>query len=203
MHVIVGLGNPGEEYEKTRHNVGRMALVHFASLHKLPEWEFEKKYNALLTEGMVTSGTGRAKCKAEVTLVLPETFMNKSGKAIAPLIKSKKKAERLVVVHDDMDLPRGIIKITFGRGAGGHHGVESIIRAVGTKDFTRVRIGVSDPAKKHGVKKPQGEKKVIDFLVKEMQKGDLSAYKKTMNVVSEALLTLVTEGRSQAMNKHN
>jgi PTH1 family peptidyl-tRNA hydrolase len=102
-----------------------------------------------------------------------------------------------------MDLPRGIIKISFGRGAGGHHGVESIIRAVKTKNFTRIRIGVSEPAKKGTVKNPQGDKKIIDFLVKEMQKGDFARYSKIFAVVGEALTTIIIEGRAKAMNAHN
>lgn len=201
-HVIVGLGNPGDEYKNTRHNVGRMAVSAFATEHGFPEWNCDKKANALITSATLKV-EGKAKKGTEVLLILPETFMNKSGNAVKRFVTSPKKAESLVVVHDDMDLPRGIIKISFNRGAGGHHGVESIIRAVRTTNFTRIRIGVSDPGKKGAVKKPKGDKKIIDFLVKEMDRGDLVGFKKISSVVDDALLALIFEGRSIAMNKHN
>lgn len=200
-HVIVGLGNPGDEYENTRHNVGRAAVVNFATEKGFPKWMLDKKSNALVTD-MVLKGAEKKKGE-DILLILPETFMNKSGNALKGVITSPKKAESLIVVHDDMDLPRGIIKISFGRGAGGHHGVESIIRAVRTMNFTRIRIGVSDPGKGGAVKKPKGEKKIIDFLVKEMDRGDLVGFSKISKVVGEALESLVFEGRARAMNKHN
>ncbi len=202
MYVVVGLGNPGDEYKNTRHNIGRLAVIGFATEKGFPEWESDKKSNALVTEATVTSTENRRK-KESVVLILPETFMNKSGTTVKHFVGSPKKAESLIVVHDDMDLPRGVIKISFGRGAGGHHGVESVIRAVKTKNFTRVRIGVSDLASKGMVKKPKGDKKILDFLVKEMEKGDLASFSKIVKVVSEALTIMLLEGRARAMNVHN
>src|SRR5271170_5266279 len=110
MHIIVGLGNPGEEYKETRHNVGRIVLDAFVKKNTFPELSFDKKLNALKTNGKLG--------KEPVLLIEPETFMNKSGSSIKNIIKNKKAAERLVVVHDDLDLPLGRIKISFRRGAG-------------------------------------------------------------------------------------
>ena len=90
------------------------------------------------------------------TLVLPETFVNLSGKAVSAFIKSPKAAKNLLVVHDDLDLPLGTVKLVFGRGSGGHKGVESIMRAVKTKDFARIRIGISGVGKKHQAKESLG-----------------------------------------------
>src|SRR6185437_15078568 len=133
--VIVGLGNPGNEYEKTRHNAGRLAVEQIAKKEDFDDFELNKKAEALVTEGKIG--------KEKVTLVLPETLMNKSGKSVTALVKSIKAAKNLVVIHDDLDLPLGTIKMVFARGSGGHKGVESIMRALRTEEFTRIRIGIS------------------------------------------------------------
>ena len=112
--ILTGLGNPGNEYIGTRHNVGRDVLD--ALKEKIPD---------------------------NLTLVVPNVYMNDSGKAFVKMIKSKKQAEQLVVVHDDLDLPLGRVKLSFGSGAGGHRGVESIQKTLKTKDFVRIRVGVS------------------------------------------------------------
>src|SRR3989338_4001592 len=114
MILIVGLGNPGEKYEKTRHNVGSRVVTEMASLN-LPN----------------------------VILARPQTYMNESGKAVKKLIENRKlKIGNLIVIHDDIDIPLGEFKIQKGRGSAGHKGVESIIKELGTKNFWRVRIGV-------------------------------------------------------------
>jgi len=151
--VIVGLGNPGKEYEKTRHNAGRSAVELVAKNHDFDDFVFNKTSNALVAKGAVES--------EGATLVLPETMMNLSGKAVAAYVKSPKAAKNLLVIHDDLDLPLGTVKMVFGRGSGGHKGVESIMRAVKTKDFARIRIGISAAGKKNQAKKVHGEEKVI------------------------------------------
>ena len=135
MYYIVGLGNPGEEYKLSRHNTGRIIVEDFRKSEDLEDFEVDKKINALVSEGKLK--------KEKFTLILPETFMNKSGLSLKNLVTSKKKAENLVVIHDDVDLPLGRAKISFGSGSGGHKGVESIMRAIKTKDFARIRVGVS------------------------------------------------------------
>ncbi|MBV9159732.1 MAG: peptidyl-tRNA hydrolase, partial [Candidatus Kaiserbacteria bacterium] len=123
--VVVGLGNPGEEYENTRHNAGRMAAQFFAKKADASEWREDKSANATVTRGAVG--------KNLFVIVLPDTFMNKSGSALTKYVKSVKAAEKMIVVYDDLDLPLGKIKLSFDRGSGGHKGVESIMRAVKTK----------------------------------------------------------------------
>src|SRR3989338_7672926 len=161
--IFVGLGNPGYEYEGTRHNSGRMAVEHFAKTAKFSEWKEDKKSKSLVSRGLVVPPPHKASAsqgKTLVALVLPNTFMNKSGFAVSKFVKTVKSAERLAVVYDDLDLPLGTIKISFNRGSGGHKGIESIMRAVKTKKFTRVRIGVSPVTTYEKVKKPHGEKEI-------------------------------------------
>lgn len=193
-HIIVGLGNPGEEYEKTRHNAGRHAVLSFAKAHDVEEWKHDKRLGALIARAVVG--------KEKVTLVLPQTFMNKSGASMRPLITNAKKAERLIVVHDDLDLPMGKLKIVFNRGSGGHKGVESIVRALRTEKFTRVRIGVSPATQRGKVKKPDTSK-VIDFILKKWRASDEQAFKPVWKKVSDALAMIVTEGRDKAMGTYN
>ena len=194
-YVFVGLGNPGEEYENTRHNTGRMILDVFRKKQELPEWEFDKKSNALVSSGKV----GRSK----VTILLPETFMNKSGNAVAKFVKSKKAAETLVVVHDDLDLPLGRFKISFNKSSGGHRGVESIMRAVGTEGFVRIRVGISKAMAKGKVKKPHGEKEVGDFILGKFKPAEEKDFKSMAKKVAEALEMIATEGRESATQKFN
>ena len=118
-------------------------------------------------------------------------------------MKSVKAAERLAVVYDDLDLPLGKIKISFGRGSGGHKGVESITRALKTKDFVRIRVGVAKATAKGVAKKLQDEDKVIDFILGSIRKPDMDELKKVFSTIDEALETIVTEGRERAMNKFN
>ncbi len=134
--VIIGLGNPGEKFNKTRHNAGFEALDFFAKENHFPEFELSKKYNALVSEKPFDTAQGRD----DVMLVKPQTFMNESGKSVAAVMKNNQ--AKLVVVHDDIDVPLGKIKITQESGAGGHKGVDSIITALGTKEFLRIKIGV-------------------------------------------------------------
>ncbi len=161
---IVGLGNPGEEYKGTRHNTGRMVVEDFAKKHEFPDWVFDKKINALKSEGKVK--------KEKVLLLLPETFMNNSGNAVMKVITSKKKAANLIVVHDDLDLPLGKFKISFARGSGGHKGVESVIKKIKTEKFIRIRAGTCPK------KKPDG-KELLKFLLGKFTPKELSIFKKT------------------------
>src|SRR3989344_6927953 len=200
-YIIVGLGNPGVEYEKTRHNAGRLVL---AALKKsenwqgatLPEWKFDKKLNALVSEGKIGAG----KKAQEVKLVLPETMMNNSGKAVGPLIKTKKAAEKLIVVYDDLDLPLGTMKVSWNRGDGGHRGLASVIKAVKTREFTRVRIGISPVTPSGKIKKPNTEDKILKFIIGPFKGDELKAFKKVSKRAVEALVMIVTEGREKGMN---
>jgi len=193
--VFVGLGNPGEAYTNTRHNVGFLVLDHFRESFRFPHWVENGKTTALLSKDTLGKHT--------VTLVLPQTFMNKSGSSVKKLVTNKKATERLVVVYDDLDLPLGNIKISFGRSSGGHKGVESIIKSIGTKDFVRVRVGVSHATAAGKIKKPKGERAVLDFILKEFRKPEQEQLKKIFKQTDRALELLATEGRAKAMNECN
>ena len=193
--VIVGLGNPGEDYEGTRHNTGRMALEFYAKKAGLSAWKEDKKSKSLTTGAHIG--------KNVVALVLPNTFMNKSGAAVAKFVKSMRAAERLVVVYDDLDLPLGTIKLSFDRGSGGHRGLESIIKAVKTKRFTRVRIGVSPATASGKLRKPQGEDEVVAFILHKFRAAESDELKRVFKKVSEALECTVCDGSQAAMNRFN
>jgi PTH1 family peptidyl-tRNA hydrolase len=195
MKYIIGLGNPGEEYKVSRHNTGRMAVLKLAKDNEFPEFEFSKKANALVSEGKIG--------KEGVTLILPETFMNKSGTSAAYFVKTKKAAADTIVVYDEIDLPLGSIKIVWNRGSGGHKGLESVVKSVKTKEFTRVRIGITPATPKGKVRKPEGDKKVLDFILGNFKPKESEVLKKTIKKASEALTTLITEGRERAMNEFN
>ncbi len=193
--VIVGLGNPGEEYDGTRHNAGRIALDYFAKELKFGEWKEDKKAKSHVASGML----GRI----SVVLITPDTFMNKSGAAIARFVKSQKAAERLVVLYDDLDLPLGSMKLSFNRGSGGHRGVESIMKSVKTKKFTRVRIGVSPLRASGKLKKPSGEKEVVAFILAKFRSAELAELNPVWKRIAEALQAIVAEGPERAMNQFN
>lgn len=194
-YIVAGLGNPGEEYENTRHNTGRIALDHFRSGHDFPEWKEDKKSKALLSKAKVG--------KESVLLIEPNNFMNNSGKSVAVFALSKKQIEKTIVVYDDIDLPLGVIKISFNRSSGGHNGLESVIKNLKSREFVRVRIGVSKMTPKGLVKKPKGEEAVLAFLLGEFKKDERDELKKIAKKVSSALEMIVLEGREKAMGEFN
>jgi peptidyl-tRNA hydrolase, PTH1 family len=195
MHIILGLGNPGGEYENTRHNAGRMAVLHFHDAKDFSLWKEEKKPKMQSSQGMVSG--------AKTILAIPDTFMNKSGAVAAHYIKNKKGVGSLVVAHDDLDLPLGTIKISFERSSGGHNGVESIIRALKTNAFVRMRIGVAKKSAKGMALKPKGEAAVLKFLLGKFSPPELLVLKKLFKTVDEVLETIVKEGHTVAMNRFN
>ena len=184
--VIVGLGNPGKEYETTRHNAGRSAVELLAKQEGCDEFIFNKTSNALVAKGAVEG--------ENATLVLPETMMNLSGKAVAAFVKSPKAAKNLLVIHDDLDLPIGVIKMVFGRGSGGHKGVESVMRAIKTKDFARIRIGVAPAGKKNQAKKLKDEEKVIKLVIGKWKPSESVTVKKVLKKAAEAARLFASEG---------
>ncbi|MHB8660732.1 MAG: aminoacyl-tRNA hydrolase [Minisyncoccota bacterium] len=188
--VIVGLGNPGKEYEKTRHNAGMSAVELVAKQEGFDELVFNKAANALVGKGTVAGENS--------IIVLPETFVNLSGKAVAAFVKSPKAAKNLLVIHDDLDLPLGTIKMVFGRGSGGHKGVESVMRAVKTQDFARIRIGISAEGKMHQAKKVSGEEKVIKHVIGKWKPGEEAMLKKALKKVAEAVRLFAAEGIESA-----
>lgn len=194
-YVIVGLGNPGEEYENTRHNTGRIILEAFRVAEKFPEWKLDPKLKALVSSGQMPN------VKGKLSLVLPETFMNKSGLSVAPLVKSVKAAEHLIVIHDDLDIPFGKYKISFNKSSGGHRGVESIIKAVKTEAFIRVRVGISPETASGKLKKPKGEEAVEKKILGKFSADEQATLKKLCKLTSESLKIIIEEGRDIAVSK--
>lgn len=159
------------------------------------EWKEDKKLKAETLKTKIGKNTA--------VLVKPNTFMNKSGNAIGPIVKSKKAAETLVVVHDDLDIPFGKMKISFNKSAGGHRGVQSIIKAVKTEAFIRMRIGISPTTASGKMKKPQGEKEVEMLILGKFKPGEQDGLKKIMKRAAEGLELIVTDGRDIATGKVN
>lgn len=141
--------------------------------------------------------------KGSYKVLVPDTYMNLTGKAVAKLVKSKKAAEKLIVVHDDLDLPLGTIKVSWNRGPGGHNGVLSIIKAVKTEEFTRVRVGISPSTPSGKLKKPMGAAPVEKFILGEFSKKEMEGLKKISKKVTEALEIILKEGTVRAMNVCN
>lgn len=173
-YIVVGLGNPGSEYESTRHNTGKMAV------------EFLEK-----------------KSIKGVKLVHTESFMNLSGPAVAKVMAGKGSAKNLVVIYDDLDLPIGTMKISYNRSSGGHRGIQSIIKALKTEEFIRIRVGISPTTPAGKIKKPKGEEAVEKFILGEFKKPELEKLKKVFKRVEEALETLSKHGLQQAMTEGN
>lgn len=223
--IFVGLGNPGKEYENTRHNTGRLLLNWFAETHK-PDWKVDKKLNATVAKIKVG--------KTPVTIVLPETFMNNSGKSIKQLVASSKQAEKMIVIYDDLDLPFGKSKISFNKSSGGHKGLESIIKAIKTEKFARVRVGISPVTASGKMKKPSGvrsrgttsqdldrvfqsganekidkvyssrrEDAVMKVILGKYKPEELTQLKKLSKKVNQALEMFVSEGLERAMTGFN
>jgi peptidyl-tRNA hydrolase, PTH1 family len=171
MKVIVGLGNPGKQYEGTRHNVGRELAEKIALKFDIPLDE-NKKY-------MGPAGKGRVG-KENTLIMLPDTYMNKSGKAVAAAVKVPK---NLIVIQDDTDIPIGSAKIVIGRNSGGHKGVESVMRAIKSKEFWRIRIGVAKPKKSGGTI----HKDAMDMVLKKFAPAEKLIIKKLEKKILEAI----------------
>jgi len=155
MKIIAGLGNPEPKYQNTPHNIGFEVIDEFAKENNFPEFKLSKKFNALISE------------KGDILLVKPQTYMNESGKSFKKIRLGRTSAE-LIVIHDDIDLPLGKIKISKNRGSAGHKGVESIIKELRTNDFIRIRIGVSKEKKPDVLTKFKKEnKELIEKSIKE------------------------------------
>lgn len=188
MILIVGLGNPGKKYIKTRHNIGRLAVSDWQQAADFSNFRFEKKFNTLISQRIFD--------KNEIILALPETFMNLSGKSTKSLtVNYKIPTNNFLVVHDDIDLPLGKVRIVKNRGAGGHKGVESIIHELKTKNFIRIRIGVQPKSGK--------PKNVESFVLQKFTKEEKKIVKEVIEKATEAIKMILKQGLKKAMNKFN
>ena len=185
MKIIVGLGNPGREYVHTRHNVGFEAIDVIASLMNVDVTE--KKFKAFMAKGMYGG--------EKVILLKPQTYMNESGAAIGPMLTYYKVGlEDLIVVHDDMDIPAGMIRIRKKGGSGGHNGIKSIIAHVGGENFPRIRIGIG---------RPLSGWSVIDHVLAPFSSEDIPHIRTAIEMLLPAVSTMVTDGVDLAMNRYN
>ena len=179
MILIVGLGNPGIKYKRTRHNIG------FRVLDEFQNFKFSKKFKALISEGNI----GRKK----VILAKPQTFMNKSGKAVKSLSTYYKlQTTNSIVIHDDIDLPLGKIRISKSRGSAGHKGIESIIKELRSKNFVRIRIGIRNQELRI--------KNIEKFVLQKFTEEEEKIIKKIIKESCSALKIILSEGLEKAQS---
>lgn len=185
MKLVVGLGNPGDKYSATRHNVGFMIIDTLAKRHGLG---VDKVKNKSLTGKGVVSGE-------QVVLVKPQTFMNLSGEAVRPLFSYIDiNTEDVIVVHDDLDLEFGRIKIKSGGGHGGHNGIKSIISHLGNKDFIRVRVGIG---------KPPPHWNVSNYVLSPFSADERENLHHILEESADAVEAIISDGALMAMNRFN
>ena len=193
MKLIVGLGNPGRIYARNRHNIGFMCLARFTRRLGI---KLDKK------QGQTRTGTGRI-AGNKLLVARPQTSMNLSGQAVSRLVKKfSTSLNDLIIIHDELDLPLGKIRISRGSGAGGHKGVGSIITQLGSADFIRIRIGISRPP---DTESPPADKEVeiIDHVLNDFTPEEKLIINKIIPEVSKAILCFLSEGLTSAMNKYN
>lgn len=185
MFLVVGLGNPGEEYRDTRHNAGFMVAERFISRHGLPRPR--GRYQGRWCEG---SFAGRP-----VAVLMPQTFMNNSGASVREAAMRKHiSLEDIIVIHDDLDFPFGVVRVRAGGGSGGHKGLESIAAALGTTDFNRVRVGIGRPDE---IDADASEWVLSDL---EAPEADLEA---VLDLAGDCVDTFIRFGIERAMNRFN
>ena len=188
--LIAGLGNPGSKYELTRHNAGFLALDYFADQHcfamTCEKWQGVYCRNRL-------AGIG-------ILLVKPQTFMNKSGESVVRFTDFYKiEPADILVVHDDIDLPAGRIKVVARGGAGGHNGIRSIINHLGTSDFARLKLGIGRPERNE-----QGQGIPVErYVLGRFSDQEFAAFSKQLSLVDEAVELFIEQGIDACMNRIN
>ncbi len=192
MLLIIGLGNPGQKFQKTRHNLGWLVLdllqKRLREEYSFSTWKKSNKFKAEVSKGKIKN--------KKIVLAKPLTFMNLSGQAVKSLASFYKiKPKNLFVVHDDVDIPLGKIRIVKNRGTAGHKGIQSIIRELGTKNFARLRIGI-----KSGNSKP---KNVEKFVLLKINGNNKKNIEEAIGKTTEAIEKIIKEGLEKTMNKFN
>lgn len=185
MKCIVGLGNPGKQYDKTRHNIGFMVIE---ALLKRNQWELNKsKFHGIYALEHLNG--------EKVLIVEPQTYMNLSGECVRPLMDFYGlEPEDVLVVYDDLDLPPGKIRLREKGGHGGHNGIRSLIQHLGTKDFKRIRLGIG---------RPQGSKPVVDYVLGKFTKEEEPDVLRSIDVAVEACETWTGKTFPEVMNHFN
>lgn len=185
MKLIVGLGNPGPKYERTRHNVGFWVIDKLAQKHKIE-----------LTEACGAALIGRGDCSGEaIVLAKPQTFMNRSGLAVAALLRELRiDLADLLIVYDDLDLPLGRLRVRARGSAGGHRGIKSILDELGSEGFSRLRIGIDRPAP--GVE-------VIDYVLESLNSEQMRGFAAVVDRAADAVEMFISAGVERAMQAFN
>jgi PTH1 family peptidyl-tRNA hydrolase len=185
MKIVVGLGNPGRKYERTRHNAGFLAVDELARGLRFDLTQ--EKYHALIGRGQAGGG--------EVLVVKPQVFMNESGRSVAAALRyTGSAAADLIVVHDELDLPLGTVRIKTGGGHGGHNGLRSIIEHTGSPEFIRVRVGIGRP--------PAG-RDAAEYVLSPFLPAEQQSAADAIARAADAVKAILTDGLTKAMNAHN
>ncbi|MEJ2752201.1 MAG: aminoacyl-tRNA hydrolase [Candidatus Promineifilaceae bacterium] len=182
--LIVGLGNPGKKHQKNRHNIGFMAVDRLAGQNEIPLGKVQSK--AVLGNGRIAG--------QQVILAKPQTYMNRSGDSVGPLVNYYRvPLENVLVIYDELDLPFGTLRLRQSGGSGGHNGMKSIINHLG-QDFPRMRLGIG---------RPPGRMEPADFVLRDFRGQELEVADALLNDAVLAVETYLTEGIDLAMTKHN
>jgi PTH1 family peptidyl-tRNA hydrolase len=185
MKIIVGLGNPGKKYERTRHNAG--FLVVDALARSLRFDLSQEKYHALVGKGRIG--------KEDVLLAKPQTYMNESGRSVGSIMRyTSAAAPDLIVVHDDLDLPLGAVRVKSGGGHGGHNGLRSIIDHLGAPDFIRVRVGIG---------RPSPGRDAADYVLSPFSPEERAVAEEAFGRAADAIEAILADGLTKAMNAFN
>lgn len=185
MYIVAGLGNPGNTYKNTRHNVGFLVIDHLAYEHTIKPGK--KNSTALLGKGTIAG--------ENVILMIPTTFMNNSGLAVKEVMRyNKVDLNQLIVIYDDLDLDFGKVRVRSGGGSGGHNGIKSIINHVGARDFIRVRVGIG---------RPPGRMDPSDYVLSSFKKDERQEIELAIVKASDAVECVVANGVEKAMNEFN
>lgn len=183
IRMVAGLGNPGDEYADTRHNAGFKAIDELARQANVTYWKNQLGAEVASIQVHDPDAEGG---RREVLLVKPQSYMNTSGGPISKLCAQHKiSADELLVIHDELDIPEGDVRVKVGGGHAGHNGLRSIIDKMGSRDFSRIRVGIGNPP---------GRMAVADFVLKQFRPKELEAFQDTCNRAADAAGLTLTQG---------
>ena len=192
MKIIMGLGNTGRQYQYNRHNVGFHCVERLADRHAI-------KIKSKLCQSQTSTGQIAGE---DVVLAKPATFVNLSGNAAASLLKRFNcSPQDLIVIHDDLDLPTGRIRVRMGGGSGGHRGIKSIIHEIDSRDFNRVRIGISRPFLDRSGHDYENE--IVEYVLGNFSREEDELMQPALDLACDAVSAIISQGITAAMNEFN
>lgn len=193
MKLVIGLGNPGQNYAKNRHNVGFMTIDFISKQYQIP---------LILKAARATMGMGKIS-GYDVILAKPKTYVNNSGIAVKTLMQMNKlNSKDIIVIHDDMDIPLGQMRIRTRGSSGGHKGIQSIIEEIETTEFIRIKIGIGRPPN-YSVENKKSDIDVISYVLSDFSPEEEAIINKMIRITSRALESILRFGTITAMNKYN